>query len=453
MFASIPKIRKASKHRPLNPAAKGNRLRVLFVTSQDSGGGAPRAIHRIYESLREHHAADADVYLRVIHKSFNDNHIIGGKPIRNRWEQGSFFARTRFRKYFPRKPFVSDNPLLHSQALYASGLAREIESMKPDVILLGWLGNSTLSIREIGRLKPPVVWRLSDMWVFSGAEHYTSHHRFTDGYSRASRPHNEEGPDINRETFRRKGRHWRSSRHVISPSNWMGDLARASTLTRNWPVHIVPNVIDTHVWQPVDRKEAREKLGLPVGAKVVLFGAGSGMKDHHKGGDLFLEAISAIAGIAAAEHSSNRQVIIAAVFGEDREPFSIGAVRVVFLGRLNDENLRTAYSAADLMAVPSRMDNFPSTAVEAQACSCPVVAFQTGGLPDIVDNGGSGLLVEPFDTNQMAQAAWSLLQDDSRARKMGHVARQRALDLWAPERVATAYLDVLKEASRQNPGC
>jgi len=412
------------------------------VTSQDSGAGAPRAIHRIFRALRDHFAHRAETILRVVHKSINDDAIIGGKPRRSRLEHFEYLLRTRFRKYFPRQPYLSENKLLHSQALYPSGLGRELNQLCPDVILLGWLGNSTLSIREIGKLRAPVVWRLSDMWMFSGAEHYTSHPRYEQSYSRRSRPPTESGPDINRETFLRKKRSWRKPSHVICPSHWMADQAKASRLTRGWPVHVIPNAINPADWEPVPTEEARIALKLPLDREIILFGAGSGLKDFHKGGDLFLESLRQL-----PRQKKEKPPPLAAIFGQEGDDFVHGHAEVSFLGRLNDNELRLAYSAADVMVVPSRIDNYPSTAVEAQTTGCPVIAFRTGGLPDIIENGITGLLVEPFSTARLAEEIVRVSGDISLNRSMRARARERAVELWNPTRIAGEYLRVLEQAA------
>lgn len=421
------------------------KLQVVFVAAHDSLGGAARAVHRIYSVIRDRFSDSIDIRLRAIHKTYDDERIIGGKPQRNTLEYAEYFIRTRFRKYFPRQPFVSDNTLLHSQALYHSGLGRELNAMKPDVILLGWLGNATLSIPEIGRLKAPVVWRLSDMWMFSGAEHYTPHFRYEVGYSKSSRPATESGPDIDRETFRRKKRHWRHPRHMISPSNWMADQVRKSTLTRNWPVHVIPNPIDTDVWAPEEEASARQALGLPRDAIVVLFGTGGGTKHHHKGGDLLLRALERLHALHA--RSGDSRGLVCAIFGEDRADEVVSGVPVTFLGRLDDHQLRQAYSAANVMVVPSRLDNLPSTAVEAQACGTPVVAFRVGGLPDIVEDGMTGKIVEPFDTDALAEAIWWVVGDSTREKSLSEAARERAVSLWHPHIIAARYIEVLRLAA------
>lgn len=420
-------------------------LKAVFVGSQDSGSGASRALHRIYRAIAANCADRVDISMRVIHKSYDDNRIIGGKPRRNWREYAEYFLRTRFRKYFPRKLFVSDNKLLHSQALYHSGLGRELNQMAADVIMLGWLGNSTLSIPEIGRLKAPVVWRLSDMWMFSGAEHYTAHQRYAFGYSKKSRPRTESGPDIDRETFLRKKRHWRHARHVITPSNWMAEQVKTSTLTKNWPVHVIPNPIDTEYWAPVSRSEARERFGFSQNAIVVMFGTGGGTKHHHKGGDLLLSCLGYLE--KQLDDLGDTREVVCAIFGEERPDELLGGVKVRFLGRLDDAGLKAAYSAADVMVVPSRLDNLPSTAIEAQACATAVVAFRVGGLPDIVEDGVTGRIVEPFNVEALAEAITWVVSDSNRCKQLGQAARERAERLWAPEIIAQHYVDVLTLAA------
>ena len=100
------------------------RLKVLIVAAHDSLGGAARAIFRVYSALKEFHGDTLDVTLRVANKTVDDPGIVGGKPARSRLEYVRYYLRTRFRKYVPRKPFVTENPVLHSQALYDTGLGR-----------------------------------------------------------------------------------------------------------------------------------------------------------------------------------------------------------------------------------------------------------------------------------------------------------------------------------------
>ena len=97
------------------------------------------------------------------------------------------------------------------------------------------------------------------------------------------------------------------------------------------------------------------------------------------------------------------------------------------------------YSAADVMAVPSRQDNLCQTAVEALACGTPVVAFDIGGMPDIVDHKATGWLANPFEPCSYAEGLrWALWPDVPPAR-LSQAVRAAALARFSPDVVVPLY--------------
>ena len=120
---------------------------------------------------------------------------------------------------------------------------------------------------------------------------------------------------------------------------------------------------------------------------------------------------------------------------------------VHYTGHLHDDlSLRALCSAADVMVVPSRQEAFGQTASEAHACGTPVVAFNTGGLPDIGDDRVTGALADPFDPVSFASCIRWVLEDEQRRRVMGLAAREKAERLWCPARVAASYVEVCEKA-------
>ena len=89
--------------------------------------------------------------------------------------------------------------------------------------------------------------------------------------------------------------------------------------------------------------------------------------------------------------------------------------KVNYTGFINDdEKLKLYYSASNLFIIPSMQDNLPGTGIESHACGTPVIGFNIGGLPDIVTDKVTGALVNPFDTNSLAdKIKWSI-EDDER---------------------------------------
>jgi len=119
--------------------------------------------------------------------------------------------------------------------------------------------------------------------------------------------------------------------------------------------------------------------------------------------------------------------------------------RVRLAGFVPDEDLPGLYALADLFVLPSREEGFGMTAVEAMAAGTPPVATRVGGLPDVIDDGDNGVLVEPGDVAGLAEAVSALLADPGRRTRMAERARQRAGEYrWATvaDRLLGVYADV-----------
>lgn len=336
------------------------------------------------------------------------------------------------------------NEVFRSPARLRTSAIRRIREIDPDIVLLQWLGSRMMSIRQIGRIGRPTAWVLHDSWTFCGAEHYPhggADRRFIEGYRRDNRLKGEWGLDVNRAAWERKRKHWRAPLQLIAPSTWMAEEVSRSALAANWPVTVIPNPLDVAWWSGMTRTEARMKLRLDPDVPILLYGALGGDKDSRKGADLLYSAL----GELPTHHGlSPHKPLDILTFGGRPGIRRVGPHTVRSVGHLDDEGLRDYYSAADVMVVPSRMDNLPQTAVEAIVCGTPVVAFRTGGLPDIVDDGSNGRLAEPFSAESLAQSIGWVLESPERHRRLSESARSTA-SRWDPERIARRYVALFEE--------
>jgi glycosyltransferase involved in cell wall biosynthesis len=406
-------------------------MKVIHINHSDINGGAARAAYRIHQAIRES-GIDSRMW---VNKASSGSWTV--ESPKSKWEKGMAAVRSRLVSPLV-KSLKTGNPIIHSPNVLPSQWLKRINESDADIVHLHWVQGEMLSIADIGRIKKPIVWTLHDMWAFCGAEHYTEDFRWRDGYQRDNRPDYESGFDLNCWTWQRKKKHWHKPMHIITPSAWLGNCVSASNLMQDWSISVIPNCVDINRWKPLDQKLARKMLHLPCDVPLLLFGAMGGGQDPRKGYDLLLKALTQL-----SEKITDLELV---VFGqlEPSNPPDLG-FPIHYTGHLHDDlSLRALYSAADVMVVPSRQEAFGQTASEAQSCGTPVVAFNIGGLPDIIEHLQTGYLAQAFDTNDLANGiVWVLDQDKD---TLGETTRRRAEKLFNNKTVADAYCEVYKQA-------
>ncbi len=407
-------------------------MRVLQVSTSDREGGAARAAYRLHRALL---AGGIESHMRVNVKASDDETVVGP---RTRARKAMVKMKSVLAGYLNRLQW-SPNPICHSSDWWPSRLDQEINAASHDVVHLHWVQGEFFPIEAIGRLQKPVVWTLHDSWLFCGSEHHPQgleDRRYIDGYQRTNRPPGHGGIDLDRWCWKRKSRSWRRPMCLVSPSRWLASAARASALVGHWPIHVIPNPLPTAIYRPWPQSLAREAFGLPKEAEIMLFGAIAGRTDPNKGWDLLAPAI--------AEVGRRRPGLIPVVFGmtEPIEPPALG-VRVRYVGRLyDDQALALLYNAADVMAVPSRLENLPQAATEAQSCGTPVVAFNCGGNPDAVVHRETGYLAAPYDSTDFARGLEWVLEDRVRLARLREQARRRAEQTWSTSTIVARYTEL-----------
>ena len=419
-------------------------MNVTQLSTDDFSGGASRAAYRLHVACA---LTGVESTMRVLNHQTANDLVIAGRAPRSLEEKIKNRLQTKWREYSTRG-FKTDNLIMHSFGQVSAGLVQELNQSQADVLNLHWIVN-LLSIQDIGKLTKPLVWTLHDMWAFCGGEHYTPDEptsRFRHGYLESNRPASEAGPDLNRQAWETKRKAWAQQNfQLVTPGRWLADCVRDSALFQDSPVHVIPNPLEMQqLWRPYPKAFARASLGLAQNKKYVLSGSAGGTP-LLKGEDLLKRAMGKVAYEQSSEH------IELLIFGKYQpagaEPWPCP---VHWLGPVREDHIMALiYSAADVMAVPSRQDNLPNTAIEANACGTPVVAFNIGGLPDIVQQQKNGWLAPAFDTDQLAQGILWLLEDQARWQVLSQASRQLAVDRYSPEIIVAQYLEVYETACQQ----
>lgn len=405
-------------------------MKVLHVNHSDGIGGAARAAYRLHKSLL---SCKTNSSMRVLFGILEDKSIKAGRP------DGVGFLGALIRERLSilhKGGFRTENTILHSSGWPPSNLAQELNASDADVIHLHWVCAGVLSIEEIGRLQKPIVWTLHDMWAFCGAEHISedsSTSRFRLGYTKDNAPAPETKKDLNRSVWARKMKAWKRPMQVVCPSRWLAKCARDSKIMKNWPIEVIPNALDTSVWKPIPRNIARQLLDIDQSAKVVLMGAFGGLGELHKGADLAVAALE----VLKARNQAPDQILVFGAMDSASLPMPLPTR---YLGKLTDDiSMILAYSAADVMLVPSRVEAFGQTASEANACGTPVVAFDNCGLRDIVIHKENGWLAQPFDVPDYAEGIHWCLSDEVRLDILSDSARRTAVERFSYPVVSSMY--------------
>jgi glycosyltransferase involved in cell wall biosynthesis len=412
-------------------------LKVELVSYSDAKGGAFRATFRLHRALV---MAGHDSVLRVLEKHSDDwrvisSNIMAGIRVRIRLKRLSDRVM-RYQK--------SENSTLHSAPLiFSSGIDREINSSDSQVVNLHWINANMMSVKDIGRISKPVVWTMHDMWPFSGSEHLADDApgaRFESGYRRNNRPAGDGGLDVDRWVWKQKLKAWRRPMHIVTPSRWLAECARRSVLMRDWPISVIPNPLNTRIYRPHSKANVRKLFQLPEDMQLIAFGALGADQDYNKGFDMLLSAVRLIA--------ADNKNIACVVFGQSEPEHAPDfGMQVYWMGYLYDDiSLTMLYSAVDVMVVPSRQENLPQSGTEAQACGCPVVAFNCTGLPDVVNHKKTGYLAEAYSISDLATGISWVLENEERRLELSRAARDRAVSLWSEEVVVPQYLEVYKAA-------
>jgi glycosyltransferase involved in cell wall biosynthesis len=420
-------------------------MKILFAGTSENTGGAAVAAHRLYRALRN---GDENVHFFVNRRSSDDPAVVRPKSrMLQLWAQvRGPLEQELIKRWYPQ--IARDAQF--SPAWLPDGLGKTIRSHQPDILHVHWTGESFIRPETLRNVNVPVVWTLHDMAHFTGGCHYDDGcGRFRHGCGRCPMLGSTRQSDASQSALRRKRKSWKNlTKVVVGPSRWMAGMARESIIFGDARIEVIPNGIDLQVFRPVDKRFARDILCLPKDGLIVLFGAVGGGRDRRKGFPFLLQALQHL----RAAHSP--LPIKLAIFGTTLLPAGLSGLgyETHVLGNIGDERALTlAYSAADLFVAPSLQDNLPNTVIEASACGVPTLAFNVGGLGDLIDDGSTGWLVPAGDATALAAALERALREEPLRQAMGARAREKAEREFSADLQASRYLRLYQELFPSGP--
>lgn len=325
-----------------------------------------------------------------------------------------------------------------SYGLFGSALPYLINSWKPDIVHLHWVGGELLSIEDIGRVKSPIVWTMHDCWPVVGSEHHETDSLFMTGRVSLIRL-KERLSYLSSWVFRRKLLSYGSSEIVyVCPSSWVRELAGQSLISCRSQTFLIPNGVDTSLFTPYSlakRRKLRKTYGISEESRVVLVGSMTSNKDLVKGFDLLIKCLGHL------DRSYKYEIPITIVGLGDAIQYESERLSIVNLGRVNSrKEMADLYNACNVTCIPSRIETHSMMAVESICCGTPVAAFNVSGNSSVISDGKSGYLADPFDARSLARAICLCIEMSNHF--MGSTDLLKARGQYSIQNMARAYNSV-----------
>ena len=411
-------------------------MRVLIVNTSERTGGAAVAASRLMMALNNH-GVKAKMLVR---DKDTDSLTVASLPKspmnrwRFLWERWVVFCRLHFQRQHLFEVDIANA---------GADITKLREFQEADIIHLHWINQGMLSlsgIRQILRSGKPVVWTMHDIWpataichVTLGCRHFTTqcqHCRLLPGGGSRN--------DFSTTIWQKKRRMLESENiYFVACSHWLESEAKKSALLKGQKVASVPNPIDTHIYKKGDKLEARQRLGLPLDRKLILF-ASQRVTNQNKGMSYLIEACRQLSDIP--------QLGVVILGGHAEEVVNQLPIESFPLGYVNDEQrLVDVYRSADVFVLPSLSENLPNTIMEAMACGVPSVGFRVGGIPEEIDHKKNGYVAEYASADDLAKGIrWILSEADYE--RLSQQAIHKVVHSYSQQSVASQYIEVYNQA-------
>lgn len=276
---------------------------------------------------------------------------------------------------------------------------RKVKQYNPDIIHLhnihGNYINIPLLFNYIKKNDIKVVWTFHDCWPFTGYCKYFTICECEKWKSHCGQcPQHKKDPvnifDLSAYVYSRKKEWFSGIRNmvIVTPSKWLAGLVRQSFLSA-YPVRVINNGIDLSVFAPTISKFKNNK---GIADKYMVLGVAFDWGER-KGLDVFIELSQKLPVKYQIVLVGTNDVI------DNKLPNNI-----ISIHRTNNQKeLAEIYSAADVFVNPTREENYPTVNREATSCGCPVITFDTGGSPELIDST-CGIVVPKDNVERLMEA-------------------------------------------------
>lgn len=258
-----------------------------------------------------------------------------------------------------------------------------------DIIHLHWVTGGMLSNRYLKKIidsNKVIVWTFHDMHPFTGVCHYSDGCiKYTNECGQCKQICSKKEKDYATKVQREKRIALQNADLIgVGCSSWITECAKSSTIMQNKKMYTIHNCIDTMIFHPYSMNKSRDILGIKCDKRIIAFGA-MDTTDSRKGYKYLKAVIERL----------NSNMYSCLFFGKGEEITNLESFSMGYVS--SEKTMAMIYSAANVFVAPSLEENLANTVLEALACGTPVVAFDIGGMSDLIEHKKNGYLAKPYE--------------------------------------------------------
>lgn len=375
-------------------------MKILHISTNDIVGGAGIFSRRL---VKEQRNQEVESNLLVRNKISNLNYV---KQLKTFKLKHKIFKKL---KYLFSKMLLREFSTHFSTGLFSDIKKETIVECKTDIIHLHWFLNSFLSLNTLKNTNKPIVLTLHDSWALTGGCHLPIRcDKFSKNCSFCPLFKHNLSMFFCEYLWRIKKRFFEEvTLHIVCPSNWIYNLAKNSSITKNSFLYHIQNGIDRNIYFPKTDIEKKSLFRFDPNKKKIAIGAFNLSLDKNKGFDLVIKILSQFSKL----NSTNEYLII--FYGDIKISNYIESIKFeckVYDTIYDEYIISDLYNSIDLLILPSRLENLSNSIAESLSCGTPVVTFDVGGNSELITHNENGYLVDPYNVEDFSEGMTNILE-------------------------------------------
>lgn len=383
-------------------------LKIVLISHSDLTGGAAVVTTRLMDALIAE-GVESSMLVSEKRSATPQIHLIGspiGRKARFISERLDIFVHNGF----------SRRDLFRvSIATRGYDLSRHPLVKEADAIIISWINQGTLSLKDIARLAAtgkPVAWMMHDMWPMTGICHHALLcRRYEDSCGNCQFIHlkGDHSHDLSRRAYERKLELYNSAPGLrfVAVSNWLGDVACRSSMLGGRPVSVIHNPFPVDDFYTIPRGITLPD-GVDITRRLIIMGAAR-LDDPIKGFPRAVEILNTLAD-RRPDLAKETQAVF---YGDIRDSGLLDMLKLSHVATgiiTSPDELRELYSRGTVVISTSSFETLPGTLIEGMAGGCTPVTFDAGGQRDIIEDTVDGYLVKPCDNVTFADRIATALE-------------------------------------------